>query len=422
MIKIVEIIQSAEPVAVNEKAQASIPFTVKNIKAIPVRVGAKIITEGSTQQSWFKLDKSEKQLGINATDQFTVLVEAKGAPQGKHAFSLLVYNVENSDEEYTQSGQVTLTIPEPEPIIKQKSNMWIVWLLVGLLVTALIGGGAYYFIKNQKEDKPSGPVQTPPPPPPTVEIKTQAIMPNVTGKLVDDAKAELEKLAFKDIKTDTKFDATAAKNTVLLQTPKVGEKSDPENTQVVLTLADSVTTMPDVKFLTLEAANSRLKERGFSQVTTVNKFVDQADLAKTPPGTILEQTPVPDTKVSSNETPVTLTIAFAGTKVPRLIDSTLTNALNAMKAANLVLSGVTEQDDASKAEQTVIGQTPQENTFIDEKVTQITLVVSRKPSAVPPVYTLHPSIWKQIQFSKVYVGKGLEPQINPTKDLAKQPK
>ena len=375
MVKIVEITQSSDSVTCDENGRATIQFNITNISSTSLRVAAKIVPGNPEQQAWYSLEgKSEIKLDMNATDQFTVLVSAENADEGDYKVNLLVYNVENADEEYTESGTIEVKIPaqKPEPKPEPKSKMWMVWVLLGILFVAMLAGIGYVVISNMDKDEP-----------PVLER-----VPDVTGKLFEQAKIDLEDLGFNKIESETRFDVSKAQNTVLEQTPVAGSKEDINTTEIMLILADSTTTMPDVIDMTFQGASGRLRAKGFNKI----KKEPQFNVSK-PAGTVLDQSPAAATSVNSTETEVTLTIADQGVAVPNLKGMSLRNAINKLTAVKLsVDTKITSKFDKTKNEDTVLSQTPPAGSKI-EQGSSVKLVVSTQKQN----WIISPMILKNIQ-------------------------
>ncbi len=370
MVKIVEITQSSDTVTCDENGEATIQFNVNNLTPSALRVGARIIVEDPSKQSWFTLEgKSEKMLNVNATDQFSVKIAAKGA-EGVCKVQLLVFSVDNADEDYTESGVVAVNVPKIDmPPTPPPSGFpkWIIWVLVGLFIAGLLGVIAYLATRDNGESQ------------------TFARVPNVIGKPFEQAKEDLEDMGFDKIESETRFDASKAKDIVLEQTPEAGSKEDTSSAEITLILADSATTMPDVKDMTFQGARERLMAKGFRKINKNPEF----KLDK-PAGTVLDQSPAADSNVNSNETEVTLTIASHGAKVPKVTGILLVTAINRLTAAKLSIDEkITSKFHKTKQEGIVIKQTPKAEEKVKEG-TSVKLVVStQKPNWKPSLQIMH---------------------------------
>ena len=216
-------------------------------------------------------------------------------------------------------------------------------------------------------------------------------------------KSILEDLEFSEIETEARFDASKAANTVLEQTPDAKSKVDAHNTTVTLILADSATTMPDVRDMTLQGAKERLASKGFNQrnIATEPKF----DASK-PAGTILAQSPESGAEISARETKVTLIIADSGIDVPNVRNMQLQDALMRLQSAKLVLGDISTKFKTNLAEGTIIDQKPRSGKVPEE--TEIELVVSTKKQVV----TAHPV------FLKAIINSGITHSARITRQLA----
>lgn len=397
MVKIVEITQSSDNITCDDSGQAKIQFNVNSLSTSPIRIGAKVVPEGNAQASWFSLEgKSEKTLNANATDQFTINVNAKEAAEGKYKLRLLVYNVDNSDEDYAESQTIALNVsskivPPPPP---PPSSKWWIWLLVGLIIVSLLGVIAFLALKDNGSGEP----------------QTMAIIPNVIDKPFDEAKSMLEQLEFNSIDTETQFNASKPKNTVLEQTPDANTKADPSSTTIKLVLADSTTEMPDLKDLVQQGARERLRKKGFKKIKIETKF-DQSK----PAGTVLDQTPAAGENVSTADTEVTLIVADAGVKVPNVKNKLLKDALFTLQRANLSLGALSTKTNANLAEETVIEQNPQSGN-VPEK-TEVNLVVSTKKRNFK---LMKPVLMQRINESRITFSNRIRRELAPADDSENQ--
>ncbi|MFW5443976.1 MAG: PASTA domain-containing protein [Methylococcaceae bacterium] len=362
MVKIVEITQLSNTVTCDENGKTTIQFNITNISSSSLRVGARIICKEPAQKSWFTLDgSSEKKIDIKATDQFSVSVSAENASAGDYKVSLMVYSVENPDEEYTESGAVTIKIPSSEEPPPPPSGFpkWLIWVLVGIVILSMLGGFGYWIAKqmgDKTDPQPSGIV---------------AIVPDVTGELVASAVTKLEGMDFNSVETESRFDNSSPENTVLEQTPEANTRVDPSKTDVLLIIANSMAEMPDILDKTFDGASNQLKNKGFKLIKKESRFFNGK-----PPGTVLEQSPEPGVKVSITE-PVTLTVASAGIKVPSVVNKSLSSALTILQRSKLNLGDLKIQANTRLKKDIVISQDPAPGKNVKEK-TEIKLVVSTK--------------------------------------------
>jgi len=377
MVKIVEITQSSDTVICDNNGKATIQYNVTNITSSSLRVGVDITPDDPSQKSWFSLEgKSEKQLDANATDQFSVEVDAKPSESEIISkVSILVYSVENSDENYTESEPVTIKVPSTTvvDIEDNSNNKWIIWVLVGIVILALSGVIGYLLLK----DNPAAPPQT--------ETETLAIIPNVSGKTFEQAKNELELLEFFNIETSSVFDANKAENTVLEQKPEAGTKSNTSET-ITLVLANSLVEMPDVIDKTFQGTLDNLKALGFKQINEEPEFNNSK-----PAKTILKQSPEPGSSVNSSTTVVTLTVADSGIEIPNLKGKNVTDALQILQNIGLGTGKITQKAVKGKKENTILDHTPKAKKQV-ENGTAVALVVAAKVPVKPtpgrPVMTL----------------------------------
>ena len=124
----------------NEERRGKAVFTVTNTTETPVGGRANIVVDNPVAEDWVSVEGDiEREFAPNATEQVVVNIDATtGAPIGTYGVSLQMIGVENPDEDFTQGPSVTFDVvdePEPEP---KKFPWWIVALVVGVLVLAVI--------------------------------------------------------------------------------------------------------------------------------------------------------------------------------------------------------------------------------------------------------------------------------------------
>lgn len=369
MTKIVEITQATDAVTCDDAGGAVIKFNMTNICSREIRVGANIKADKPEVESWLTIEGGPEWNLRPEKDQISVPVRIK-APEtaaGKYTFRLLVYSTSEPAEDYTESETVSFQVTESaEPADKEEGNGFPLWIPLTILgVILLIGGG---FLVYALMDKPETIVEQPP------ETSTLvALVPNVTTKSLEQAKNDLEKLGFSKIETESRFDISSPPNTVLDQSPAAGEKSNPEETTIILTLSDSTTTIPDVIDNTLRGAEQKLAKAGFKKIQTESVFEP-----KKPENTVLKQDPPPNTETEASETTVTLVVSNPGVKIPNnLIGANITIVGPRLTKLGLQVEDMTSRYNKNKAEATVLDVTPNANTQVAIN-SKVRLVISTK--------------------------------------------
>jgi len=159
MASIVTITTATETVRCDADGQGVHVFNISNTSGAPIRVGTKILVEGSAQEQWLQIEgASERDLDEKGADQLSVRIKAqKGTAAGRYRFRLLVFSVKNPGEDFSESPTVAFEIPEPksgtkEPaVVKPPFPWWIPAVVVGVLV---VGGLAWWFMSNGEEPRP----------------------------------------------------------------------------------------------------------------------------------------------------------------------------------------------------------------------------------------------------------------------------
>ena len=135
-------------------------------------------------------------------------------------------------------------------------------------------------------------------------------MPDVDGKSVDDATAELEAAGF-DVSVQTKLTNQAPKGTVVFTAPLPGSSVEVGDT-VTLTVAKPLPKIPNVVGKTLANAKRALKNAGFE----VGKVTQQTSSKKK--GTVISQSPDAGTSARPGRTVSLVTAKPAPAAVEQL--------------------------------------------------------------------------------------------------------
>ena len=115
---------ATEPLRLDQSGKAIAVFTVTNTTSKPLRGLAKAKALGNTKQEWLSIaGETERDFPAGGTQQFTVnfnpsMGSVTNTPlaSGKYEFRLNVASSADSDEDFTESSNVSIEVPEQKPI------------------------------------------------------------------------------------------------------------------------------------------------------------------------------------------------------------------------------------------------------------------------------------------------------------------
>jgi serine/threonine-protein kinase len=341
------------------KGNAVFGVTNKTGEGLTARFSVQV--QGNGKAEWYSIQgEPERPVAAGENQTVTVVAKVPGAtPPGQHRIKLRATNVNDPDNDSTDSAAATITIPavvKPPPAKKKPFPWWILAvaggvlvLVIGVIIAVVVMGGgpkvpkvigmdyptavaalkkAGYEVgpevKEPAPDKPLGKVFKQDPeggkkvePKGTVVQLTVAgiptvAVPNVIGQDYPTAVATLEKSGFKVGPAIEEVSGDQPLGLVFKQDPAADAQSDPKAGDVKLTVAVGETVaVPAVAGKPLVAAQALLEDRGFKVASTVGKASGQQ------PDAVLVQDPVGDTKAPKGST-VTLTVD-PGVIVPNLL-------------------------------------------------------------------------------------------------------
>jgi len=201
-------------------------FNVKNTSGRTFTVGAKLVVDAPTEESWLHVDApAEQELGDNVLTQIPVKIQvpADGAP-GRYTYRLLVYSTRRAGEEFTESEAVAFEVPKrelkPEPA-PEPPNRWWIWaaVIAGVLVLGGLLTWAFW-----------------PEPEPVVMVS----VPNLKGQRFDLALPKIQQAGFTfDVANlQRKRAGTSDVGKVVDQNPP-GNSEAEKGSEIVLTVGES---------------------------------------------------------------------------------------------------------------------------------------------------------------------------------------
>ena len=166
---------------------------------------------------------------------------------------------------------------------------------------------------------------------------------------------------------------------VISQSPLAGTLVLPEST-VDLVVSRGGIAVPDLAGQTLSSALTALGDAQLAAGTIIRQYS-----VSVPAGSVVSQTPAPDTQVLPG-TAVDMVVSLGAVTVPNVSGSPLNAAMLAVTDAQLLIGRVTQVYNATVPVGSVVSETPPAGTLVFPE-TRVELVVSRgvQPVAMPDV-------------------------------------
>ncbi len=340
------------------KGNAVFGVTNKTGEGLTARFSVQV--QGNGKAEWYSVQgEPERPVAAGETQTVTVVAKIPAAtPAGEHRIKLRAINVNDPDNDSTDSAVAVVKIPAVvKPQVKKKSFPWwiiavaagVLVLVIGVIIAVVVMSGgpkvpkvigmdyaaavaalkdkgytAAPEIKQAAPDKPEGKVFLQKPEagakadPKTVQVELTVAgiptvaVPSVIGMDYPTATAALEKSGFKVGPAIEEVSSDQALGLVFKQDPAADAQADPTAAEVKLTVAVGETvSVPAVAGKPVVAAQALLEDRGFKVASAVGKASGQQ------PDSVLVQDPVGDTKAPKGSV-VRLT-TDPGVVVPNLL-------------------------------------------------------------------------------------------------------
>lgn len=199
---------------------------------------------------------------------------------------------------------------------QKKPRRWIGWVIALVLLGGLAGGGVWGYNTLQ------GYLEVP-----------EVVVPDVRGKPVELAQAELLAAGLPSSVVRQEPSATVPNNAVISQEPN-GKVKQGRKVELVISKGVPSTTVPDVRQLTVELAGRQLEQYNLKYVTHEDFNEEQ------PAGRIFKQEPRPGEQVYEGAV-VDIWVSKGLISVPPLVGKTRQEAEQALQQANLTLGSLT---------------------------------------------------------------------------------
>ena len=209
----------------------------------------------------------------------------------------------------------------------------------------------------------------------------EVTVPNVQGKLTNDAIRELQSAGLDGLVTSRQFSNEVGKDRVVSQKPLPEEVAKQgRSVELIISQGAQVEVLPNVKGRSVTEAGIVLSNRGF-KLGSVEEVYD----AQTIKGQIISQMPVAETQQPVG-TAVNLVVSLGpqpqGISMPNLVGGKLEDARAQITSQGLQLGSVTEETSSQFFVGQIISQTPTANSPVVPGAV-VDLVISKGPGPAP---------------------------------------
>ena len=178
---------------------------------------------------------------------------------------------------------------------------------------------------------------------------------------------------------------TVPEDTVISQNPTAGTEVSPNSTvKLFVSSGPTAVTVPDLKGLTVQEAQSQLSDQGLAVGT-----VDEVDDPDTEQGKIIDSNPGAGTSVA-RRTKINLRVGTGKVEVPNVVGKSQSEAQTIIAGVNLqVETKFKATNDAPEG--TVISQSPKDGTVDIGGTVKITVAQKPAPTLTPTTVTPTPT-------------------------------
>ena len=135
------ITSASNSATLNAQRQGDATFTVSNTSGQAQRGRASVVAQQPASAGWLSVaGEVERDFAPGATQQYSVKINVPpNAPPGTYSFRLDMVGVENPDEDFTEGGPVTFSVPAP--VAAPPNRRFPIWIpIVAMIVVLLIAG------------------------------------------------------------------------------------------------------------------------------------------------------------------------------------------------------------------------------------------------------------------------------------------